>query len=254
MLMSFGFVGLATLIPVFFGLLSRSPSQSAPAANNDSKDSTNNASSQSPSPPLGLQSPWARRPLVIAHLGFLGFLCNLPGRERAAGMFGFFGFTGVATFFEFRARYTHRRVLRTVVTVLVILPLVAVPAAYLIEMMSSRQTAQAIVVTQDVAVDQGHFSFCHEVTCPDGWNVWLTLECVQLFRSNTADNEVREPSLVKRYQAKLDGRGRIRIPLDYLPTTDENRGKMQASIGPLSGTTSYPSPGQDYSLLAYTTE
>ena len=253
-LMSLGFLGIAILMPVFVSLLFRSSSRPDQSTTDDSENATKETSDQSSGEPFGLRSSWARRSVMIAHLGFLGFLGNLPGFERAAGMFGFFGFIGVATFFEFRARYAHRPILRRVITVLAILPFIAVPSAWLIETMSSGQTAQATVVTRDATVDQGHFSFRHEVTCPDGWNVWLTLECVQLFRSQPDDEHTRQPSVVKRYQAKLRGRSRVRVPLDYLPTDAENRGKMQASIGPQSGTTSYPSPGHDYSLLAYTTE
>ena len=193
---------------------------------------------------------------MIAHLGFLGFLCNLPGLERAAGMFGFFGFIGVATFFEFRARYTHRPILRTVVTILAILPLVAVPTAYLIEMTLSEQRAFAIVTTRDPAITQGHFSFHHNVGNPvAGWDVWVTLECVQLSRNNPDDAEPpRHPAVVKRYQAKLEGSGRVRIPLDYLPKDDEIRNRMLASIGPADGQQSPLFPKRNYNILYYTTE
>lgn len=192
---------------------------------------------------------------MIAHFGFLGFLCNLPGLERAAGMFGFFGFIGVATFFEFRARYRHRRLLYVVTLVLGLVTALAITAIMLKDILPIQHTAQATVVIRDATVDERRFSFRHEVSdCPEGWNAWLTLECVQLFRSKPDDDSIRQPSVVKRYQAKLNGHGQVQVPLDYQPSTNENRQKMLASIGPQRGWTAHPSAGQGYSLLAYTTE
>jgi len=193
---------------------------------------------------------------MIAHLGFLGFLCNLPGFELAAGMFGFFGFFVSATLFELRERYADRRGLRTVIAVLALLPFIAVPAAYIIEMMSSHQTAFAIVTTRDPAIDQGHFSFRHDVGSPvAGWDVWLTLECVQLFQNSPDDEESpRHPVVVKRYQAKLEGTGRVRVPLDYIPQDDKIRNEMLASLEPAEGRTSTPTPIHSYNVLHYTTK
>jgi len=202
---------------------------------------------------LGIRSRWAIRFIAISHLGFLGFLSHLPGYERAAGMFGFFGFIGVATFFEFWARYRHRTGCRIGMLLAAIVLTAAVALLVATGFNGAFQT-QATVVTRNAVVDQGHLTFLHDVDCPAGWNVWLTLECVQLRLTEPDDDEPRQPRVVKRYQTKLTGRGRARIPLEYLPTEDENLNHMRAAIGPGRGTTSYPSPGQDFSLLRYTTE
>lgn len=252
---SFGLVGMAGLMPLIFGLLSRSNSrlQPQPAENADDPEKL---APKSPAPtlPFGLHSEWARRFIAIAHLGFLGFLCNLPGFERAAGMFGFFGFIGIATLFEFRARYPNRKVLQIVILVLGLLPAFGIAVVFLDGIVSNHQIGRASVITFAPAVERGHFSFHHAVKCPTGWKVWLTLECVQLSRSEPDDEEVRQPSVVKRYQTQLSGQGRIRVPLDYLPTTDEVRGQMLASIGPPNQMTLDLHFGQDYSVIAYTTE
>ena len=116
------------------------------------------------------------------------------------------------------------------------------------------QIPQASVRILDAGIDRGHYSFRHDVDCPAGWNVWLTLENVQLRRTQPDDDEQKQPSIVKRYQAKLSGRGRVRVPLDFLPTSDETRSQMLASIGPSSGWMSCPSPRHGHSLLHYTTE
>jgi serine/threonine protein kinase len=256
--LSLGAAGLSVLVPVLLGsfslmgLFSRSPSRSKiPTAELTDNGPGDDPAHKITSHPYGLRSPWARRFLMIAHLGFLGFLCNLPGFELAAGMFGFFGFFVSATLFELRERYADRRGLRTVIAVLALLPFIAVPAAYIIEMMSSHQTAFAIVTTRDPAIDQGHFSFRHDVGSPvAGWDVWLTLECVQLFQNSPDDEESpRHPVVVKRYQAKLEGTGRVRVPQD-----DKIRNEMLASLEPAEGRTSTPTPIHSYNVLHYTTK
>ncbi len=252
---SFGLLGIAGLIPLILILLGRSRSKPQPKPARNADDSAELAP-ENPAPTIlfGLHSEWARRFLAIAHLGFLGFLCNLEGFERAAGMYGFFGFIGIATLFEHKARFPNRRILRRVIIVLTLLLPIGVAAVFMNEVMSNRQTGHASVVRYAPAINRGHFSFHHAVKCPAGWNVWLTLENVQLFRSERDDDEVRQPSVVKRYQTKLSGQGRVRVPLDYLPTTDEVRGQMTDSIGPPNQMTLDLSFGQDYSVIAYTTE
>ena len=112
----------------------------------------------------------------------------------------------------------------------------------------------ADILTQQGTVDGGQFAFHHEVKCPAGWNAWLTVECAHLSRADDAKDVPREPVIVRRYQAKLEGRGRVRIPLDYLPTSDEGRDKMLASILPWEGNRSILKPNIGVALLAYTTE
>lgn len=251
---SFGLLGLAGLLPLILGLLGRSRSKSQPKPAENADDSAKiDPENPAPALPFGLHSKWARRFLAIAHLGFLGFLCNLEGFERAAGMFGFFGFIGIATFFEFWARYRHRTGYKIGILLAAVVLTAAVALLVATGFNGAFQT-YATVVTRSAVVDQGHLTFLHDVDCPEGWNVWLTLECVQLRLTVPDDDEPREPGVVKRYQAKLTGRGRARIPLEYLPTEDENLNQMRGSIGPSRGMTSYPSPGQDFRLLHYTTE
>lgn len=254
---SFGLVGIAGLMPLIFGLIARSSSIPQPKLpENEDDPETLDPETPAPTRPFGLHSKWARLFLAIAHLGFLGFLCYLPGFERAAGMFGFFGFIGVATLFEHKERFPNRRILRTVIIVLALLIPIGAGTAYVIEIMSSQQRAFAIVTTRDLAVDQGHFSFRHDIGSPvAGWDVWLTLECVQLVRNGPGDvDSPRHPVVVKRYQAKLEGTGRVRIPLDYLPKDDEIRNQMLSSMGPAGGMQSPLFPNHNHVVLHYTTK
>ena len=250
----FGAFGLAVLVPVLLALcLRRKPGQNS-ESHPDEETPAGTAPDEVPALQFGLRSVWGIRCLALAHLGFLGFLGNLLGFERAAGMFGFFGFIGIATVFEFRTRYRKHPRYRMVSIAAALALIVAVACFVGISMQFNWQIPEATVFTSDPVIDQGHFSFRHDIECPPDWNVWLTLECLQLRMTRPEDEELLEPIVTKRYQAKLEGKGRMRIPLDYLPTTNENHNQMLASIGPPSGTKSYPSPQQDYCLLHYTTE
>ena len=109
------------------------------------------------------------------------------------------------------------------------------------------------VTTRHVAVENGHYTFEYTVQDVPGWNVWLTLENAQLINSDSSYLEDRGPVVVSRYQAKLVGNGRVRLPLEYLPTTDEGLGKMRASIGP-DDNRMILRPRVQISQLAYQTE
>ncbi|QDV23180.1 serine/threonine-protein kinase [Aureliella helgolandensis] len=250
-----GVLALIGLLPVLLHLPFRSSFSSYTTATEQPDKTSDEARPSGALAQLfGLRSVWGLRFLMIAHLGFLGFLRNLPGLERAAGMYGFFGFIGVATLFEFRARYRHHPHLK-VVSIIAALVLASPVAVFVgASILFEYQTPHATVITRNPTVHQGHFSFHHEVDCPDGWNVWLTLECVQLRMNRPEDNTPWEPNLVKRYQAKLQGKGRMRIPLDYLPSTDEARNIMLATLGQADGYASDLSPNYNVSLLTYTTE
>lgn len=203
---------------------------------------------------LGIRSRWALRFLAIGCLGFLGFLNYLPGFHNAAGMFGFFGFVGVGAFIEAKVRHGNNPRFRNVTILAGVLAITigaVIPGGSLL---ISSQSTYATVMTYDPAVSQGHFSFRHEVDCPADWNVWLTLECVQL-KADSADGKssasaVANTGVVKRYQAKLEGTGRVRVPLDYLPEDNQ----LSGSLGPAEGWKSKPGPGRDYNMLNYTTE
>ena len=260
--LTFGTFGIFVTLPILLAMWSRSKSRlpATPSSTTDNQDSSELPPPENLFPTgslparLGMQSPWAVRFLAIAHLGFLGFSRHLPGFERAAGMYGFFGFFGIAAFFEFRAKYRHyprRRLLSLIAVLAMASPILAYVGARILPV---DQIPQASVRILDAGIDRGHYSFRHDVDCPAGWNVWLTLENVQLRRTQPDDDEQKQPSIVKRYQAKLSGRGRVRVPLDFLPTSDETRSQMLASIGPSSGWMSCPSPRHGHSLLHYTTE
>lgn len=249
---SFGLVGIAGLMPLIFGLLSRSNSRLQPKPAENADDSEKLAT-ENPTPKLlfGLHSQWARRFLAIAHLGFLGFLCNVPGFERAAGMFGFFGFIGVATLFEFRQRYRDRP--RFQLATMIVGGAVIVGGLIFagFNLQSTGHTQRWGISTLDAAFADGHFSFHHDVNYPADWNAWFTLECVQL-RTGNAEND--GPVVVKRYQANLNGKGRVRIPLDYPPSTDKDRFAMLQLLGPEEGLGYSINPHQNYRVTEYTTD
>lgn len=145
---------------------------------------------------------------------------------------------------EARRRQSRRVVIGVILAMLVVTALVmTVP--------SSPQTVE--VTTRHATVENGHYSFEYSVQTVPGWNVWLTLENVQLIKSDSPRLEDRGPVVVSRYQAKLVGKGRVRIPLEYLPTTDEGLGKMRSSLGP-DGERVQLGPRHQFSMLAYQTE
>ncbi len=199
---------------------------------------------------MGFHTKWGQRFLKLAHFGYLGFFCFVPGLGWTAGMFGFFGFMGLATLCELRARYQDWPRVRVIAAILGIILAVALASVVGIRFLRETNSVTANVYTQQPSVDGGHFSFRHEVECPAGWNVWLMVENVQL----TVDGQRTKPGIVSGYQAKLEGGHRVRVPLDYLPITDEGRGKMLASVGPAEWSLAVLGPNRGRSLLSYTTE
>ena len=63
----------------------------------------------------------------------------------------------------------------------------------------------ANIVMRNSAIESSYFVFDHEVECPSGWNVWVTLN-----ESQGSGTEV------ELYQAKLEGTGHVRMPLRFL--------------------------------------
>lgn len=260
--LTFGTFGIFITLPLLLAMFFRS--KSSPTATLSSTGGDPDAS-EPPSPEnifppdsvparLGMQSPWAVRFLAIGHLGFLGFLRNLPGYEEAARMYGFFGFIGIAAFFEFRARYRHHPRLR-VFSIIAGLALASPVAVYVVaRILPVDQAPYPGVIIRDAAIADGHVSFRHEVNCPAGWNAWFTLECAQLGRGGLDDDEPPESIVVKRYQAKLEGTGRSRIPLDYPPSTYEVRNRMLYTLGPEEGLYNNLTEFHDVRLMAYTTD
>jgi predicted Ser/Thr protein kinase len=110
------------------------------------------------------------------------------------------------------------------------------------------------VTTRHATVENGQYTFEYSVQNVPGWNVWLTLENAQLINSDSPHLEDRGPIVVSRYQAKLLGNGRVRVPLEYLPATDEGRNKMLASIGPAEEDRAILRPRVQVSRLAFQTE
>ncbi len=143
-------------------------------------------------------------------------------------------------------RRQHRRVvIGTIVTMLVV-------AAMALSGSTAPQTIE--VTTRQATVENDHFTFGYSVQNVPGWNVWLTLENAQLIKTDSPRIEDHGPVVVSRYQTKLVGNGRVRIPLEYLPTTDEGRGKMLASIEPEENDRAILRPRVHVSRLAYQTE
>ena len=114
--------------------------------------------------------------------------------------------------------------------------------------------SEAATVFIQPSIEGGHFSLQHDIECPTGWNVWVTLENAQLFKADDPANESGQPVIVSRYQAKLTGHGRVQFPLEYRPSSEEARDQMLDSIGPGNGWKFFLSPHHGHSLLAYSTE
>lgn len=162
--------------------------------------------------------------LVLLPVGLIGFVA-LPWASVVLWQARFLltPVTGDPLVDDARRRQHRRVVIGTIVTILV-------AAAVAIGVQMEPQTVE--VVTKQANVEDGHFTFDYSVQNVPGWNVWLTLENAQLINSDSPHIEDHGPVVVSRYQVKLTGNGRVRVPLEYLPTTEEGRGRMLASIGP----------------------
>lgn len=108
------------------------------------------------------------------------------------------------------------------------------------------------VMIQKTQVENHHFSFSYSVPNVPGWNAWLTLENAQLFMYDGSTDAPREPVIVSRYQAKLTGNGRVRVPLEYRPASDE--GRSAVTLPPPEGHVFSIGLNHGASLLAYQTE
>ena len=252
---SFGLLGIAGLMPLILVLLGRSRSKPQPKPARNADDSAELApENPAPTTPFGLHSEWARRFLTIGFLGFLGFLHHVSGLERAAGMYGFFGFFGIAAFFEFRAKYRHQFRYRLARLIASLGLIVGVLIFVGLNVQFPEFAGSCEIGTIDPVIADDHISFRHNVNCPADWNVWFTLECVQLRTSNGETEAPLEPIVVRRYQANLKGKGRTRVPLDYPPPTDKVRKQIEGLLGDDTGLGYSINPYQDVSVIAYTTE
>ena len=183
---------------------------------------------------------------MLLPIGLIGFIA-LPWASVVLWQARFLltGATGDSLVDDARRRQHRRVVIGTVLAMLVAVALV-------ISVPTGPQTIE--VTTRHAAVENGHFTFGYSVQNVPGWNVWLTLENAQLINSDSPHLEDHGPVVVSRYQTKLVGNGRVRVPLEYLPTTDEGRGKMLASIGPSEGDRAILQPRVQVSRLAFQTE
>ena len=144
---------------------------------------------------------------------------------------------------ETRQRGDRRAMLGIIAAMLVVAAVViAIPTA----------SPSMDVMIRNAQVENHHFSFSYSVPNVPGWNVWLTLENAQLFMDDGSTDEPREPVIVSRYQAKLTGNGRVRVPLEYLPASDE--GRSAVSLPPPEGHVFSIGPNLGASLLTCQTE
>ena len=85
-MITLGSIGFMLLVPLAFAFLSRSRQAAGTNTSVDLPTVDDGPATNSTIPhQFGFQSKWALRFVAMAHLGFLGFLCALPGLERAAG-------------------------------------------------------------------------------------------------------------------------------------------------------------------------
>ena len=187
---------------------------------------------------LGMRSKWSRLFLAISFLGCLGSLAFVPGLGRMAGFSGFFGFVGVATIAELFTRLRHR--LRSRRLLWGGLAIVAIVLVGLTNFILSRTNIHAEVTVYDAEVQGSSFTFQYEVECPPDWRAWLVLENSQAAKVANPAPGTPGPTPLTRYQVPLGEGGRARVPLEYLPMTDEGISRMKASIGP---------PRQSFTLL-----
>ncbi len=144
---------------------------------------------------------------------------------------------------EARRRHHRRLVIWTITAMLIVASLmIAIPTA----------SPATDVMIRDAQVENRHFSFSYSVPNVPGWNVWLTLENAQLFKDDGSTDEPREPVIVSRYQAKLTGNGRVRVPLEYRPASDE--GRSAVTLPPSEGHVFSIGLNHGAGLLAYQTE
>lgn len=83
---------------------------------------------------------------------------------------------------------------------------------------------------RDVRVDDGQLSLGYSAQDVPGWNVWLTVDNYRIPKAVPAQVGDSGPVLVSRSQAKLDGRGRVRMPLEFLPKSDQGLHDLKSSL------------------------
>ena len=89
------------------------------------------------------------------------------------------------------------------------------------------QSTIPVLTIHDAEVQGAHFTFHHDVDCPPGWNVWLILENDQAAKIANPPLGTPGPIAMTRYQTLLKQKGRVRVPLEYLPTKREIKAKCK---------------------------
>ncbi len=210
---------------------------------------------------FGITTLWGRRCLLLSCLGFLGFLGFLGYEDDVFeplwgmfGFFGFFGFLGIAALIEAwviplekspfkRALRRHWKLITGVAVA------IAVYLGVAIFVIPEFQT-HANVIMSNPAMEGSYFVFDHEVECPPGWSVWVSL--------------VSDPGItgreVESYQAQLEGTGHVRIPVRLMnphtgttlpPKVHEYRLAPKRGAGWMLYGKMYPNTGGSVTLMMY---
>jgi serine/threonine protein kinase len=199
-----GFVGLAVLLKVFHRnsktALTSQPVQARPAA-------PQRTQMDILAELFGFTTVWGKRCLMISWLGGFGFLGFVKRLEPMLNLFGLFGFLLVALLIEGWSipveksplKQVFRKHWKLITGVAVAIAVYLGVALFVIPEFKTH----ADVVMRNPAMEGSYFVFDHEVECPPGWNVWVTL--------------VSNPGIsgreVERYEGKLEGTGHVRIPV-----------------------------------------
>jgi len=135
----------------------------------------------------------------------------------------------------------------------ILVPLFAITVLVSGWLIMTRKQPRIDVHCREAVIENGHFSLSYTVPPTPGQSVWLITENYQLQKRELQVGDPA-PQLINRSQLKLEGRNRVRIPLEHLPTTDEGRSRMEASLPPREGHNFTLGPNRGMSLLAFTTE
>ena len=210
---------------------------------------------------FGITTLWGWRCLVLSCLGFLGFVGFLGYEDEVFeplwgmfGFFGFFGFLGIAALIEAwvipveksPSKQAFRKHWKLITGVAVA---IAVYLGVAIFVIPEFQT-HANVIMRNPAIEGSYFVFDHEVECPPGWDVWISM--------------VSDPAItgreVERYQAQLEGTGHVRIPVRLMnphigttipPKVNEYRLAPKRGAGWMLYGKIYPNTGGCLTLRMY---
>ena len=126
-------------------------------------------------------------------------------------------------------------------------------ALVVLSILLTHDTTTMKVTSRDAQVENGHFNFSYTVEKTPGQSMWLIVEKYQVQHREYQLGDPA-PRIIERSQVKLEGRNRISIPLGELPTTEQGRRNMEASLPDQDGIVFEAGPNRGRTLLAYTTE